>query len=158
MLFSCCKTGSTTSNDPHTNRTTTTIGTEDSQQQTSCGQGAEFGNRPSDFANAATSVDADPKAVERGDTRTIVLDCTRVNNIDFMGVNALKKAWTAYKSVGIDLTIAGCRKEVEQKLKASGLVDGGTQRGNESVTNVSATMMKLYPTVHDAVIMSLCEL
>jgi anti-anti-sigma regulatory factor len=124
---------------------------DDSRVQPSNEHQSGLENQHADLGDVST-IEAYPNAIEQGSVRTIVLDCTHVCNIDSMGINALKKAWTSYKSVGIEVVIAGCRKELAGKLKAVGLVSG--DKRSENGCDKTASTLKLYPTVHDAVVMS----
>lgn len=82
--------------------------------------------------------------------RTIVIDCTKIHMVDSMGVNALKKAWNAYRLVGIELVLAGCSQQLSRQLMVVLVNAQGKQDENKK-----ADIMKIYPTVHDAVIANL---
>lgn len=97
------------------------------------------------------NVDTEIKIMKEKQVRTIVLDLTKASIIDAMGVNSLKKIWTAYRSVGIELVAAGCSKDVIKKLVAAGLVE---KFHRQDECNSELATMKLYPSVHDAVVAS----
>jgi len=83
---------------------------------------------------------------------TIIIDCSKMSVIDVMGINALKKVSAAYKFIGADLVVAGCSNELTNKLLASGIVRA--ERQQEETDDKNMIHMKMYPTVHDAVVSS----
>jgi MFS superfamily sulfate permease-like transporter len=98
------------------------------------------------------NIDVEIKVIPEERIRTVVLDLTKASIIDAMGLNSLKKVWTAYRSVGIELVAAGCSKSVVEKLVAAGIAAGKSLRKDNCDGKITA--MKLYPSVHDAVVAS----
>ena len=90
--------------------------------------------------NDTKSDDNDKLTVEVDSTsKTLVLDCSALTYVDFMGVAALKEAEVWCKDCQVNLVLAGCSRKLIEQLKAGEML-------RDSNMNI------FYPTVHDAVI------
>jgi len=86
---------------------------------------------------------------------TIVIDCAAVSSVDVMGVNAIKKIWTAFGLVGVNVVASGCNDELQRKMRVIGLLKNGTAKAGMDAAadddDDDADKMEIYQTVHDAV-------
>ena len=89
-------------------------------------------------ANGKVDVEAEINANERktgAKVRAVVLDCSAISYIDFMGLQTLKKIHAELKTVDTHLLLATCHHDVKSKL----------------VTACPDLKGAFYPSVQDAV-------
>ena len=87
------------------------------------------------YQNDMTEEDVVVQRLDVGSIRVVVLDCSKVTFVDSMAAAALQKVSTAYQNVGIQLVVSGCGVNMSAMMVAACLLDN----------------IKMYPTVHDAV-------
>ena len=95
---------------------------------------------PSSEVHGDTKGDGNDKFTVEVDStsKTLVLDCSALTYVDFMGVAALKEAEAWCKDCQVNLVLAGCSRKLIEQLKAGG-------------TFSDSDVSFFYPTVHDAV-------